>query len=151
MRASAAQQHRDSRSGVCRTRPPYKVVTIELGSTGNAKRAYSQIHRACAAKVAEDKKVEGGEGGEPGRPPRAAAGVVTEAQRRLCYAALNPELDKFCTKVKKAHFKMVQMYSKYDDHGATYYHSVTRGVPHKPPYRERVDMALCITGLSLKL
>lgn len=81
---------------------------------GNAKRVYSQVHRACATKVAENKKIEEGEGGEPGRPPRGAAGVITKAQRRLSCAALNPELDKFCTKVKKAYFKMVQMYSRYE-------------------------------------
>jgi len=50
-----------------------------------------------------------------------------------------------------SHIKMIYMYTRHDDHGATYYRSVTRGTPHEPPYRERVGMALYMAGLSPKL
>ena len=100
-----------------------------------------------------------------------------ESQRRLSHAALNPELDKFCAKVKKAQAKMVTMYTKYEDHGATYYYLVTRGASYEPaldavstenqgltpalkaastenqgltsPYRDRVGIALYMAGYCL--
>lgn len=80
---------------------PYKVFTVELGSTGNAKRVYNKIYRICAANVAEDKKKE--KDSDSGRKSRAITSMVIDSQRRLNHAALNPELDKFCTKVKQAH------------------------------------------------
>jgi hypothetical protein len=109
--------------------------------------------------------------------PKARKALVMEPQQRLSHAALNPELDKYRVKVKKTHAKMVTMYTKYEDHGATYYYSVTRGASYEPaldavstenqgltsalkaastenqrltsPYGERVGIALCIAGFRL--
>lgn len=76
--------------------PPYKVVTVELGSAGNSKRAYTKIHRLCAANVTENAEEE--DGRDSDKNPGAKAGSVMESQRKLSHTTLNPELDKFCTK-----------------------------------------------------
>ncbi len=76
------------------------------------------------------------DGGEVGKTESARPGVVLEAQRRLSHAALNPALDRFTTRVKKAYSKMQQLYTQHDDYGATYDHNITRAAKHEPAYRD---------------
>lgn len=130
---------------------PYFITTVELEMDPDEKRQYADIWYKWIDHLSRKTHKSGGT--DKAKPEADQKGLRDQRVHRfLSLVTFDQRLASLLTRTKESQASHVEAwYGRNNDHGATYYHRLTKASSRDPQYNDRWAIAEYVCGFSPKL